>query len=100
MLPSLHEGFGLPVVEAMTGGVPVVVSDRGTLPEVSGSAGLIVNPLDPRDIANAIKRLLIDDHLSQTCVERGFRQAARFSWNRSAESLTMAYKQACNRTSS
>lgn len=100
VLPSLHEGFGLPVVEAMTVGVPVVVSDRGALQEVSGSAGLIVNPLDPRDIANAIKRLLVDDHLSQTCVERGFRQAARFSWNRSAESLKMAYKHAYNLTSS
>ena len=96
MLPSLHEGFGLPVVEAMTVGVPVVVSDRGALPEVAGRAGLIVDPLEPKQLADAIKRLLEDERFSRACVERGFQQAAGFSWKRSALALKTAYEHAYN----
>ena len=96
VLPSLHEGFGLPVVEAMTVGVPVVVSDRGALPEVAGRAGLIVDPLEPTQLADAIKRFLEDERFSRACVERGFQQAAGFSWKRSALALKTAYEHAYN----
>jgi len=99
VLPSLHEGFGLPVVEAMTVGVPVVVSDRGALPEVAGRAGLIVDPLQPSQLAGAIDRILKDEHFRRACVERGFQQAAGFSWKRSAIALKTAYERAYNQTS-
>jgi glycosyltransferase involved in cell wall biosynthesis len=92
VLPSLHEGFGLPVVEAMTIGVPVVVSDRGALPEVVGDAGLIVTPTAPTTLATAIERILTDATFARVCAERGFQQAARFSWHESAKILRTAYE--------
>jgi glycosyltransferase involved in cell wall biosynthesis len=98
VLPSWHEGFGLPVVEAMTVGVPVVVSDRGALPEVAGRAGLIIDPLQPTQLAGAIDRMLKDERFSRACVERGFQQAAGFSWKRSALALRTAYEHAYNRS--
>ena len=92
VLPSLHEGFGLPAVEAMTIGVPVVASNRGALPEVVGEAGLVVDPLDPAAIADAIERLLADHPFAQACVERGFQRAAKFTWKASAAALRQAYQ--------
>ena len=96
VLPSLHEGFGLPVVEAMTVGVPVVVSDRGALPEVVGGAGLTIDPTRPAQLADAVERMLTDELFARACVERGFQQAAGFTWGRSAQALRDAYQQAYN----
>jgi glycosyltransferase involved in cell wall biosynthesis len=96
VLPSFHEGFGLPVVEAMTIGVPVVVSDRGALPEVVGDAGLIVEPTAPIALAAAIERMLTDEPFARACAERGFQQAARFSWRESAKTLRTAYELAAS----
>lgn len=92
VLPSLHEGFGLPAVEAMTIGVPVVASNRGALPEVVGDAGLLINPLDSADIADALERLLVDHSFAQSCSERGFQQAEKFTWKASAAALRQAYQ--------
>ena len=92
VLPSFHEGFGLPVVEAMTIGVPVVVSDRGALPEVVGDAGLVVEPTAPVALAAAIERMLTDEPFARACAERGFQRAARFSWYESAKTLRAAYE--------
>ena len=97
VLPSLHEGFGLPAVEAMTTGVPVVVSNRGALPEVVGEAGLVVDPMEPVEIARAIERMLSDHPFAQACVERGFQQVARFTWKASAVALRQAYQTTCER---
>ena len=96
VLPSFHEGFGLPVVEAMTIGVPVVVSDRGALPEVVGDAGLVVEPTVPDALAGAIERMLNDEPFARACAERGFQRAARFSWQASAKTLRAAYELAAN----
>ena len=96
VLPSFHEGFGLPVVEAMTIGVPVVVSDRGALPEVVGDAGLIVEPTEPIALAEAIEKMLTDEPFARACAERGFQQAARFSWHESAKILRAAYELAAS----
>jgi len=96
VLPSFHEGFGLPVVEAMSIGVPVVVSDRGALPEVVGDAGLVVGPTEADALAGAIERMLNDEPFARACVERGFQQAARFSWHASAKTLWAAYELAAN----
>ncbi len=94
VLPSLHEGFGLPAVEAMTIGVPVVVSNRGALPEVVGEAGLVVDPLEPTAIAHALERMCTDHPFAQACVERGFQQASTFTWKASAAALRQAYQAA------
>lgn len=92
VLPSWHEGFGLPVVEAMTIGVPVVASNRGALPEVVGDAGLTVDPASPAQLAAAIKRMVRDIPFARACAERGFQQAAKFSWHAAADALVRAYE--------
>lgn len=83
--PSLMEGFGLPVLEAMTLGVPVICSNRGALPEVAGKAALMVDPEDTAGIAGAIQLVLTNSELREGLIEAGFRQAARFSWERAAK---------------
>lgn len=80
VLPSRMEGFGLPVLEAMALGIPVVVSDRGALPEVAGDAGLVCAPDDLDGLAAAMARILTEPGLAASMRERGFRQAARFDW--------------------
>ena len=83
--PSLMEGFGLPILEAMTLGVPVVTSDRGALPEVAGKAALLVNPESVKEISGAIQLVLDNQELRQGLIEAGFLQAAKFSWERAAK---------------
>ncbi len=97
VLPSLEEGFGMTVVEAMQAGVPVVASARGALPEVVGDAGLIVDPTSVEEIAAAIERLLDSPEERRRRAERGRRQAARFSWSASAATLVAAYRDAMAR---
>ena len=94
VIPSLNEGFGIPALEAMTIGVPVVAADRGALPEVVGDAGLLVDPTDPSALAEAIDRVTRDQAFAKVCVERGFVQAARYSWDASARALRQAYENA------
>lgn len=84
LFPSLYEGFGLPVLEAMACGAPVVASDRSSLPEVVGDAGLLVDPLDPDAIADAVRRLWSDPELRCGLIRRGRERAARFSWDATA----------------
>ena len=94
VLPSLDEGFGLPALEAMTIGVPVVVADRGALPEIVENAGLLVDPTEPAAVANAIERMITDEDLARRCVNRGFERAAVYSWRASADQLRQAYDKA------
>jgi glycosyltransferase involved in cell wall biosynthesis len=89
-VPSLGEGFGLPVLEAMACGVPVVASNRTSLPEVTADAALLVEP-EPARLAQAISRLLDHPELAAELRERGLRQAARFPWRRTAELTAEAY---------
>ncbi|MBW4092544.1 MAG: glycosyltransferase family 4 protein [Proteobacteria bacterium] len=91
--PSLYEGFGLPVVEAMQLGVPVLTSAAGGLAEVAGDAALIVNPLDVSDMARKIHMLASDAYLRRELAARGPVQAARFSLASHFERLALAYKQ-------
>jgi glycosyltransferase involved in cell wall biosynthesis len=93
VFPSLYEGFGLPVLEAMSCGTPVVVSKSGALPEVIGEAGLAVNAEDHRTLAEAIIRVMGNADLRLRMREAGLRQAESFSWNRSAEQLRLLLEQ-------
>jgi len=92
--PSLYEGFGLPVLEAMGRGVPVVTSDRSSLPEVAGDAALLVDPEDPAAIGAAIERVLGDDDLAARLGAAGRGRAAAFSWERTAELTVQSYARA------
>lgn len=85
--PSLYEGFGLPVLEAMACGVPVICSNTSSLPEVAGNAALLFDPLDVEELSAAMARGLEDEALRQRMTERGLAQAARFTWQRSAQQL-------------
>jgi glycosyltransferase involved in cell wall biosynthesis len=78
--PSLFEGFGIPVVEAMWCGCPVVCSDRTSLPEIAGEAALLFDPLSPDEMASALRRVLADEALRDALSERGRRRAKDFSW--------------------
>lgn len=84
---SLYEGFGLPVLEAMACGVPVVCSNASSLPEVAGDAALLVNPRALDELVQAMGRVYLEDGLRQVLIGRGLAQAARFTWERSAQQV-------------
>ncbi|MBI4449743.1 glycosyltransferase family 4 protein, partial [Candidatus Uhrbacteria bacterium] len=83
--PSLWEGFGFPALEAMMEGCPVVSSTGGSLPEILGDAALLVDPLDPAAIADAIRRVFTDDAFRQDLITRGRARAAQFQWQHAAD---------------
>jgi glycosyltransferase involved in cell wall biosynthesis len=89
--PSLVEGFGLPVLEAMACGTPVVASRAGALPEVCGDAALLIDPRSPADLAAAIGSILDDESRRESMIARGFEQAGRFSWRETAERTARVY---------
>jgi glycosyltransferase involved in cell wall biosynthesis len=92
VFPSLYEGFGLPPLEAMAQGTPVVTSNVSSLPEVVGDAALMVNPENVFDIARGIRQALLDDALRQQLSARGREQAMRYSWDRAADRVLEIYR--------
>lgn len=89
--PSLYEGFGLPPLEAMACGLPVVTSNASSLPEVVGDAGMMIDPLNVEGFADALARAVDDDDWRVGAIERGLRRAALFTWQRAAEQLLDVY---------
>lgn len=90
--PSHYEGFGLPVLEAMTLGTPVVCANTSSLPEVVGDAGLQINPDEPLELAKAIWLIISSSDLQQDLIAKGDRQATNFSWEKTAQKTLQAYR--------
>src|SRR5262249_44944457 len=91
VFPSLYEGFGLPPLEAMASGTPVIASNVSSLPEVVGDAALLIDPYEPAAIADAMRRLLTDVQLREDLRRRGFARAREFSWERSIARVREIY---------
>ncbi len=90
--PSLYEGFGLPPLEAMASGVPVIASNRSSLPEVVGDSGVLIDPEDIDSLAQAIDSLLNDREKHDRMVEKGLKQAKKFTWKECAENTFSVYR--------
>lgn len=91
--PSLYEGFGLPILEAMTCGCPVICSNRASMPEVSGEAAVIIEPEDEEGLARRIQELMEDSLLSAKYTKAGIRRAKEFDWNETARKTVRIFDQ-------
>ncbi len=92
VFPSLEEGFGMPVLEAMSAGLPVVTSDRSAMAEIAGGGALLVDPERSESIADAVERIFTNPELRQQLVEAGLERAAEFSWIRAAHETMAVYR--------
>jgi glycosyltransferase involved in cell wall biosynthesis len=97
VFPSLYEGFGLPPLEAMAHGTPVVTSNTSSLPEVVDQAAVLVNPENVFEIMRALNRVLLDQPLREKLKQRGYEQAKKFSWDASARQILAVYEQVAGR---
>lgn len=91
VFPSLYEGFGLPVVEAMACGTPVITSNVSSLPEVAGEAGLLVDPFNIEELSEAILKVVTDNRLKRSLAKKGIEQVLRFSWEKTAKETLKIY---------
>jgi glycosyltransferase involved in cell wall biosynthesis len=92
-LPSLYEGFGMPILEAMACGTPVVTSNVSAMPEIAGYAALLVDPYSPESLAEGIYRVLTDQALREASIQRGLERARQFSWEKTARETMAVYEQ-------
>lgn len=94
--PSLYEGFGLPPLEAMASGVPVISSNISSIPEVVGDAGILIDPYSVEEISNAMRKIIEDVELAGRMREQGLARARQFSWKNTARATLEVYKKACS----
>lgn len=94
--PSLYEGFGLPIIEAMACGLPVVASNVSSIPEVVGDAGLLVNPYNSDEIEKGIYSILFNDHLRGELIQKGLQRSKLFSWGKTAKGYIKVYERVLN----
>ncbi|MDR2782449.1 MAG: glycosyltransferase, partial [Treponema sp.] len=94
--PSLYEGFGMPILEAMSCGTPVMTSDSSSLREIAGSAALLVNPLNVESIEAGIHKLYADKNFREDLSARGKQRILDYSWKHAGEKLVKIYKGLCN----
>ncbi|MHB8168722.1 MAG: glycosyltransferase family 4 protein [Thermoleophilia bacterium] len=92
LYPSLYEGFGMPVLEAMVCGTPVITTSAGSIPEVAGDATLFVDPKNPEEIAHAILQIISDTELRNRMIGKGLEQAKQFSWAKTAKQMLEIYR--------
>jgi len=92
--PSLYEGFGIPILEAMKCGTPVITSNVSSMPEVAGDAALLINPTDVNDLTSAILKMLNHSELRQAYREKGLRRAAQFGWDKAVKETVRVYEEA------
>lgn len=92
VFPSLYEGFGMPPLEAMACGTPVITSNTTSLPEVAGDAAVLVNPKSRSEIYRAMKQMLEDSSVTDRCRKRGTARAKQYTWEKSAKMLSDLYR--------
>ena len=93
VFPSLYEGFGMPIVEAMAAGVPVITSNISSMPEVAGDAALIVNPYSIEEISSAIEKYDLDEKLRKEKIKLGYSQCQNYTWENSSRKLEKIYEE-------
>lgn len=92
LYPSLRESFGLPILEGMGCGTPVITSTTSCMPEIAADAALLIDPYQPTEIAHAMKKVLTDESLRRSLIEKGLKRAAEFTWEASAKQLLQYYQ--------
>lgn len=93
IFPSWYEGFGIPILEAMSLGCPVVTSNIGVMPEIAGGAALLTDPQNPHEIANALEKVLTDTELRTDLIKKGYRRACEFTWKNCTNNTVKIYKE-------
>jgi glycosyltransferase involved in cell wall biosynthesis len=96
LYPSLRESFGIPMLEAMACGTPVITSNTSSMPEVSGGAAKIVDPYDTQQITDAMKSLRTDEELRKKLIDKGLERAAEFTWQAMAQAVLKLYEEVVN----
>jgi len=92
IMPSVYEGFGLPILEAMQSGCPVITTKGGSIPEVAGDAAYYVDGYDTESIATGIEKIFSTKNLQETLIKKGTEQAKKFSWKKTAERTVASYE--------
>jgi alpha-1,3-rhamnosyl/mannosyltransferase len=95
--PSLYEGFGFPPLEAMSVGIPVLASNSSSIPEVTGDAACLVNPMSVEDISQGLERIIFDNEYRQKLVKRGSKQLKKYSWRKTSAEYIRLYKEVLDR---
>lgn len=94
--PSLYEGFGIPPLDAMKCGCPVIASNRTSTPETVGNAALLINPMDTQEMADVMTRLYSDSELQKSLIQKGYERVQQFSWKHTAEQTLRVFEQVCS----